>query len=353
MGNDAHAKPIFLPRGVAGPEKLVGYIAEPAGGIEAIDLLAGGPDWRTETDAWPAIVIEKWLAVVCFARDLPGALQVVALDRSKQGEPAVESAPLVFPDWVSAAIIPGELFSYRVSADGRVLIFEWEAHARYRGGAPPPASVLAQATRDAAGIFHVDIETGEVKSLPAQKQTEISLPAVWRQQSMFSYQMGPSSSWHTEPWSVDDKFAVIIGEVLEDQQSLRLLTWNSKTGQVEDPVALATGPALVSYVTPDGRNLLVHSEGAESRAGDSRPWRLFSVITGKRLATLNYEAGAQDACVIDSNLYYVVEDPASGHRTDGDLVKYRMKAVDIISAKPLWERELSEQRTRKPSALRQ
>lgn len=353
MGNDAHTRPIFLPRGVAGPEKLIGYIGEPAGGIEAIDLAAGGLHWRTETAAWPAIVIEKWLAVLCFARDLPGALQVVTLDRSKQGQRVVESDPLVFPDWVSAAIIPEEFFSYRVSADRRVLIFEWEAHARYRGGAPPPASVLAQATRDAAGIFRVDIETGEIKSLPAEKQIEISLPAVWQQQSLFSYQMGPSSSWHTEPWAVDDKFAAIIGEVLEDQQSLRLLTWSAKTGQIEEPAALATGPALVSYVTPDGRYLLVHSEGAESRVEDNRPWWLFSVITGKRLATLNYETGTQDACVIDSNLYYVVEDPASGHSADGDLVRYRMKAVDIISAKPLWERELSEQRTRKPSALRQ
>lgn len=343
-------RPIFMPVGVADPELRVGYVANSTSGIEAIELLNGMLIWQTELIARPVLVFENLLAALRTVEDRTNAFQLISIDRTKNGEVLLESDPLEFPEWIQATISPDQSFRYEISADQNELILEWEAHARYRGGASPSAHILAQSTQDAAGVARFNCRTGKVSEFPRHEK-KIALPGILQGENLFSYQQGASSVWHSEPWACDGKFAVIIGEVFDDDQSLKLQTWDGRTGKVDEPVSLLTGQALVSYVTPDGLYVLIHSEAQNGH--QKHDWWFFSVTTGEELARLNYEDGTKEACVVNSRAYYLVEDPPPALRHDAEILRSTIKAVDVASGKVIWERPLSEQPTRRQAALRQ
>lgn len=351
MSTNDQAKPVFLPLGVASPEEPVGYVADLTSGIDALDLLTGEPLWRVPFVARPVLVFENLLVTVRPVQDRTNVLQFIVLDRNKKGDLLLESDSLVFPDWVRANISQDESFSYRISVEQNDLLLQWSARARYKGGASPSARILEQSTQDAAGIARFNFRTGEVRELPVLAEEKIELPDILRGASLFSYRQGASSVWHTEPWAFDGKFAVVIGEVLDDAQTLKLQKWDAQTGESDQPVSLITGQALVSYVTPDGLFLFLNSE-IESN-DNKHDWWLFSVSTGKELAVLNYEDGTREACVVNSTVYFLVEDPPSPLRIGGETVQLILKAVDLTSGKLLWERLLSVQSSKKRTALRQ
>jgi hypothetical protein len=348
-------KPIFLPAGVAGPDKRAGYVADAGGGIEALDLLSGEPIWRSEVTARPLIVKENRLAALRAVAGKANALQVVVLDTEEEGKLLLESEPILFPDWASVELVASESFSYRTGGiKGNDLLLEWEAHGSYRGGASPSAHIQAQATKEANGVARIDLKTGKVKMLNAESRGEIEMPPALQQSIMFSYQMGASDTWETEPWVVDGMIAAITGEIYEEQQALQLQRWNPATAKVEKTVELVKGLALVSYVTPDGCYIFIHSEmPTESSSSAQTPWWLFSVVTGKQLAVLSYEQGTREACVLDSHVYYIVENPPPALRSGGEILQSTMKALDIVSGRLLWQRSLSPQRTKMRPALRQ
>lgn len=348
MSHSDQLRPVFLPAGVAAPDQQVGYVATMTGGIEALDLLTGELLWRADVAARPVLVFQNLLAALGPVEGKSNALQIIELDRNKEGELVRESEALVFPDWVRATVTPDLFFSYEVSVDGNDLILEWEAHARYEGGAPPSALIQAQSTQDTAGAARFNLETGEVRELPDAPERKIELPQGLREANLFSYQRGASSFWRTEPWAFDGGFAVLIGEFVEDRQTLNLQTWASN-GEIAPPITLLTGQALVSYVTRDGLYLFIHSE----LQSDKQDWWLFSVNTGKGLTVLKYEEGTREACVLNSRVYYLVEDAASANRKDEETLRSTIKAVDVASGKLIWERLLSLRPTRKQAALRQ
>ena len=351
MSNSDQVTPVFLPAGVAAPEQPVGYVVDLTGGIEALDLLTGKLLWQAALNARPIFVFENLLVALRPMQDRANLLQFIVVDRNAKGELVLESKPVVFPDWVRANIEQDQSFSYRISAEQNDLIFHWAARARYQGGASPSAKILKQFTQDAAGIVRFNFRTGEVKELPAPEEMKIELPEALQEASLFSYQQGGSSIWHTEPWAFDGRFAVIIGEVLDDLQALKLQKWDAETAEIEPPIPLVTGQALVSYVTPDGLFLFIHSE-IQSQ-DHNHDWWLFSVATGKGLAVLNYEDGTREACVVNSVIYFLVDDPPPTLRSGGETVQSTLKAVDVASGKLLWERLLSRRPTKKQTAQRQ
>lgn len=348
MSKSDQVRPIFLPAGVAAPDQQIGYVGGIAGAIEALDLHTGESLWRAELAARPVLVFENLLVVLSPVEGKANALKLIEIDRNNEGELVRESDALVFPDWVRVTITPDLFFSYEVSLDGSDLILEWEAHARYQGGAPPSAQIQAQATHDTAGAARFNLQTGEVRELPNRHEKKIELPPGLLEANLFSYQRGASSFWHTEPWSFDGRFAVLIGEVVEDRQTLKLQTWDG-TGEIAPPLTLLTGQALVSYVTPDGLYLFIHSE----LPSDKPDWWLFSVTTGKLLTVLEYEEVTREACVLNSQVYYLVEDAPSVPRQADETLRSTIKAVEVASGSVIWERLLSLRPTRKQAALRQ
>jgi hypothetical protein len=338
---------IPFPAGVADPDGQRAYVA--AGGIEAIELSTGLQLWRADLPGRPVAVTERRLIVLCSTPEAENELHLLTLDKDK-GDATKPLAAAVFPRWVVASIVPDESFSYQITIDGVQLCFAWEAHARYRGGAPPSDQVLAQETNDAQGVIRINVATGETKALDDAAQKEIELPEILNQTIIFSYQRGASATWHSEPWSFDHRLAVISGEVSDDRQTLKLVRWAASGNDIDEPVSLVSGQNLVSYVTPDGLFIFIHSEAPGS--GDIQPWHLFSARSGEQIAVLNYEDGTKEPCVLGSSLYHLVEDPPPAARISAQTLQVTMKALDLVSGRLLWERLLLRQSTRSRPTLR-
>jgi hypothetical protein len=350
MDNDNLGQPVFFPRGVADPSGRTGYVAN-AGGIDALDLLTGELLWSTDIASRPLLAFGNRLAAQRPVPDKAHALQIVVLDVAQKGRLLLTSALVVFPEWVSIPTATEESFTFKVYTEGSELVLDWQAHARYRGGAPPPPHILEQAARDAAGIARINLETGKVEMLPPRDGIAARLPKALQHVTSLPYQVG--SSWRTDPWVVDQKLAALGSEESEGRQVLSLKRWDLSTGQAHEPITLAQGKGLVSSVTPDGRYLFIHQElPPGALPAEDRAWWIFSVETGQRLATLSCEPGTQEACVLGPRVYYLVEGPPHPVASGGSVLPRTLKARELASGKVLWERPLQARRVSKPPPLR-
>jgi hypothetical protein len=351
MDRDDLGQPVFLPRGVAEPSGRTGYVTNASAGIDAIDLLTGELLWSTEVASRPLLVFDDRLVAQRAVKEETNVLELVVLDLTQQGKLVLSSDPVVFPDWV--AVTPGteESFAYQVFLDHRYLILEWHARARYRGGAAPPPHVLERATKDAAGTARVNLETGEVEMLPHTRHAATPLPDGLQDVTSRPYLAG--SAWHTDPWIAGKKLCALVSAESEGREAIYLKTWDVSTGQAYEAILLVTGNALVPYVTPDKRYLFIHQELPPApRPAETQAWGVFSAETGQRLAQLDYEPGAQQACVLGARVYYLIEGPATPVTGGGAILPCTLKAQDLTSGLVLWERPLQARRVSKPPALR-
>jgi hypothetical protein len=354
LTSNSRIQPIFMPAGVAGPDKRTGYVGDTSGGVNAIDLLSGESIWTSDVVARPLIVQEGRLAALRSVAEQASILRIVVLDRHDRGRLLLESDPIEFPGWAYPSIVPADTFRYQTSLEEDDLLLEWEAHATYRGGAPPPSHIQARANQAAAGVARIDLRTGKVQMLPLPRKGETRLPPALQNENRFSYQKGPSDTWETDPWVVDDVLAAITGEILEEQQVLKLLRWNRATGEMYEPAVLVKDEALVSYVTPDGSFVFIHSEKqSEAAAGGPASWWLFSVATAEQIAVLGYEKGTRETCVLDSTVYYIVENPPVSVRRGDEIQQSTINALDIASGRRIWQRSLFARRSTKRPPRRQ
>lgn len=341
--NEANpVRPLFIPGGVAEPAARFGYVAGDV--VEALDLLTGELVWRAGVAGRPVQVYERRVVALQTVPGMDSALQIVVLD-AQDGQVMLTSSPLEFPEWATAAVVPNEFFSYQVGYEDGALLLTWQACARYSGGASPSAYILEQANKEADGTARVDLQTGAVTMLPPTARQDRPTAQV-PQRILMSYQRGASAVWHTEPWTAGDKFAAIVGEIETDSQALNLLTWRPGASEAAVGLPLVKGRALVSYVTPDGRYVLIHSEAPAETSSGNAPWWVFSAETGSRVAVLDYEPGTREACILDTRLFYLLELPPNWQ---GNAVQQAvLKARVLGNGKPLWERALVERLMQAP-----
>jgi hypothetical protein len=158
--------PVRFPQGVADEGERVGFVQRRAGNITAIDLQTGKILWTTTELARPLLVCgERLLAYRLLA---PNVLQIVAAVASADGTLTTVSEPVTFPDWVTIDPEDSREFSLAATADDHFLLLAWEAHAYYRGGAPPSRQVIEQTRKDTDGVARVDLATGKVAMLPGE-----------------------------------------------------------------------------------------------------------------------------------------------------------------------------------------
>lgn len=335
-------RPLFIPGGVAEPTRRFGYVAGDV--VEAIDLLTGELVWRAGVAGRPVMVHERRIAALQTVPGSSGALRMVVLD-TQDGQTLLSSSTFEFPDWVNTAILPNEFFSYQVSSEDGALLLTWQACGYYSGGANPSAYILEQAKKEAAGIVRVDLQTGTVTMLPPIARQDAPSARV-PPGILMSYQMGASAVWQTEPWAVGDKLAIIAGEIEGSTQSLNLFTWRPSTSEAGVSVPLVKGQALVSYVTPDGLYVLIHSEAPAATPSGNSPWWVFSAETGSRVTVLDYEPGTREACILDTRLFYLLELPPTSH---ANVVQQAvLKLRELNDGKLLWERSLAERLMQAP-----
>lgn len=342
MSNPELIQPLFLPRGVAEPSGKIGYVANRNNGIDAIDLNDGRMLWTSGEASYPLLATRHWLTAQKILPGQSNAFQIAKLNTERKGSLILLSEPIVFPDWVSVQPTNDEDFSFKVYATTDDLFLDWQAHSRYRGGANPPSYVLQQSTREGRGTVRVDLKSGNVEMLPSTERTTAP-----QKDASLEEQFG--SGW----WIAGQNLAVLVWEESQGQQVLQLRTRRRLPNRrVENVVELARGKALVSYVTPDGRYILVHPD-VPKHSPQKQPWWIFSAETGHLLAKLNYEFGTQAASIINSKIYYLVNEEADSTVQEVTFLRSVLKSKDLRTGKLLWEYLLQEESTRKPPPLPQ
>jgi len=326
------AEPVFFPGGVADPGGRAGYIADGAG-IVAAGLRAGQSLWRTERAQQPLISDGERLAAASVQ---PGrnALEVVVLDSTRWGEPLLVSDPVVLPEWVTVASERRDIFRMSAHAEGNRLVLEWEAHARYGGGAPPPPHIRSEAARHADGAAEVDLESGAVAPRDVKGEPRARTPP--RRPPLEADDLA-------EPWLAGTSVARLVWGADNGEQVLTLDTSDMSTADTGAVVELARGQGLVAQVTPDGCHLFVYDELAPV---ERDPWWVFSARTGRLVATLTHDPGAGSPAILGTRAFYLVE----GRE---DVARRALRARDLPAGTLVWELQLAARRRAAAPRLRQ
>jgi PQQ enzyme repeat len=152
-----------FPRGVADPDAARGFVADRAGTVLALDLASGAVRWRAGPGLRPLTVVGDVLVAARVAGR--NRLELVMLDAG-DGHELRATEPLPLPDWAQPSLHDTPDYALRADAEGDRVVLRWSARARYRGGAPPSATVQAAAERQARGAARVDVASGAVERLP-------------------------------------------------------------------------------------------------------------------------------------------------------------------------------------------
>jgi hypothetical protein len=291
-------EPRHLPGGVADPAGAAGYLADPPG-IVAVALRDGRPLWRSPA-AQTALLSDGKRLFAARARP-PNALEVVVLDVRRGGELVLTSDPVALPAWAA------EPSRGRARIEGPRLRLEWEASARYTGGAPPPPHILRQAIHDIVGAALVDLKSGAVMPLAVE-----TAPPAFRRPPLQPEDAGG-------PWLAGATVVRLVWKIDGDRQTLSL--------EQAEPVKvrrLARGRGLVADVTPDGRHVFVRTEPPPARRD---AWSIFAAPSGRRVATVTHDAGARAPAIVGDRAFYLVESPA----------RRALRARDLATDTLAWE----------------
>src|SRR5687768_16853842 len=89
--------PVVIPGGVADAGGKTGYVANPTGGIDAIDLQSGKLLWATEEASRPLVAFGHRLVAQAGRKGRANSVRVVVLDGKDRGKRLLASDPVVFP----------------------------------------------------------------------------------------------------------------------------------------------------------------------------------------------------------------------------------------------------------------
>jgi hypothetical protein len=329
----AATQPVFFSAGVADPDQRSGYLADGDGTV-AVGLSDGRVLWRTDRADRPLISDGRRLAAASLRDGASSSLEVVVLDARRHGEVVLVSDPVLLPEWVAAATRRRERFWMRAELHGDRLRLEWEAHARYGGGAPPPAHVHRAAARDVGGAVLVDLNSGAVEQ---ESFDAVDGARAVRRPPLASADL-------EEPWLAGRAVARVSWEIDDGDQVLALETSDPSTATPGTVATLARGRGLVAQVTPDGCHLLVHHEPAPAASDE---WWVFSVPTGRRVATVTHDAGVTSPAILGDRVFYLIEE-----RKDS-IVTRALRARELASDTLLWELALRDRGASGAPRLRQ
>lgn len=333
-------RPILLPGGVADPAAKIGFVRGEADGIDAFQLETGRPLWHAKEDLRPLAIVSGRLATRALVPGKSNALRIVALDPGKEGQRALESDPVEFPDWVSVTGGIGKRFVSETFVDGGSLVLEWKAESFYQywgGAAPSPISDEQRKSfeRHAGGTARIDLSTGRVEMRPAPEPP----PA------------GPDSLGAEEAAEIE-RSGISVNDIRFPKSSFaRLLSVEAvpgKRGGMErvslkrpDPVPLLTGNEIRVEPSLDrGHLLLFQATGHVVDPPRNEDRWIFSLETGRKVGEVHSSRG-KDAdlrgpiCVLGGRIYALYTRPR-GRDTGWD--PRSLVALDLESGTTIWER---------------
>jgi hypothetical protein len=268
---------VDAPRGIA-------YVAQPQGGIEALDLATGKAVWRSAAAAKPLALADGAL----LAQDEPGeggTLRVAMLDAGTGVEK--ERTELALPSGLAATVTDNLRGTFRIRAsvlegDGSAVL-TWTATTAppLRGFLPPdlsraPVPALAPAASAGGlrrGAARLDLATGRATSAA---DAEIAGLAVAVDRSLApggSIEAG-SAEGSLDLTSIDSRHALTSERVAG---SLHTYRWSISVRGTGSVIAVLDAPVSFAPFVVVGRNVIYLAQPSMRRESDMtirRPLRL-------------------------------------------------------------------------------
>jgi hypothetical protein len=330
-----------IPHGIADPEGNVAYVVGPEGLIHCLELGSGEILARTDFPASPLTIDRGTLIGWRPAPGQPNAVRLFAAVRQGNVLRMKWEKTLYLPDWVEVDSLEANRFTLEATIESKLVVVTWEAHSRYRGGAPPPPQVEEAATHEERRTVRLDPETGaavgQERTEPALSLEEQVLPEVPPTMRIVPYRSG--TSWVTQSWRVGSADAFLARTVKEP--GIVLVRHDPAGAAGPSEIRLTNDPAAEAAVTPDGRMVFIHEPG-----GDAPAWHVFSAETGDRITRLPFDPGTEGVAVVNDQVLYLVVKDRGGTR------RRSLRSRNLQTGEAMWSFLLSEETLRAPPPLR-
>ena len=185
---------VCWPGGVADFETRSGFVGDMIGAVHALNIDTGEVLWRTDVCARPLAILGNGVLALQNSGSTQNELMIITLDKTT-GVKQQKELTLAFPEWVSATVEPSDSFNYEVEIEESKLQLTWEAHQRYRGGAPPPDYLLTQLSQ-AGETMQINVANNELTMQPITGPRKHEIPEKAREALILPYLRGGSSQWH-------------------------------------------------------------------------------------------------------------------------------------------------------------
>ena len=326
-----------IPCGIVDPEAKIAYVKGRDGRITGIALETGELLARTEFAAMPLAYGEGRLICWSHLPQRPNEVRLHAVVR--QGRELIPQweQTLTLPEWVEVNSPEPDSFQLEVAVDKQRVTAAWEAHSRYRGGAPPPIDVEQAAMRDECHTQHLDLNNGTLigKALIEPVPTPERMPPKLRpDRRIVPYHAG--TSWETQSWRCGAVHACLIKAV--DRPGILLLHQDAAGAEAE--IRLTDDPQATAAITLDGGLIFIHEPGETGPV-----WQVFATATGKHLARLGFDPGTDGIAVIDDRILYVVREDIQGMR------RRTLECRGFPSGEAMWSFVLAEEAVKAPPPL--
>jgi outer membrane protein assembly factor BamB len=333
--------PTSLLTGVADPDGRQGYLRNPGGQVEAVDLKTGELLWSTKEICRPLIVVRQRLIAQVGRK-------VLLLDLTNKGKKVLESEDLPFPEWARVdgllgSFTPklGRMESFELTPwikDGKLLL-RWSACAGDISGVILPIAPKTeneQNYRHASGLVRVDLDSGRVDVLNPDAETETQ-PKSLRE---FGKWNRAANLQRVQLVSVVDGEVVMVSKKNEDgRQSIQLLKWDLETEKAVCSMELMQGKRLDYFTPPDGRHVFVFSyDPSAPPTANYQSYSVFTVKSGKCIGKGELPADCRSSVsVAGSRLFHVTAQPPKD-QSWVNMIPQTLQAFDIETGKKLWER---------------
>jgi hypothetical protein len=271
---------------------------------------------------------------------------MVVLNAADGGKVLRRSEVVQFPEWVSVGTTHGRSFTAQSGVDEKgKLLLSWEARAWYAGGAAPTPEIERASRKHAKGVARIDLDSGKVESLPEKADKAPAPPALPKDLGgLKPAQLWTGTDWLTAPVPVGKKVGVLLRGPLPGGEKLELVTWDPVSGRADPRVVLMRGRSLWPQLAGDGRHVFIHQAlSKEQLPAGEYAWSIFDLETGKRVAKVPFEPGAQNLTALGGRLFYAIES-GGGIRPGGPpgaMKRTRtLRAFDLATGKRLWEHSL-------------
>jgi hypothetical protein len=317
-----------LPGGVADAAGALGFVSNDNRNVVAVNLANGKETFAGARGDYPVAVVGDKVLVLNVDPEKPNVLRMTSMD-VLVGKAGVRSDPVTFPDWVDVRPGGDQSFGLVPRIDQGDLWLKWRARAGKPG---------AKGAKEAAGAVHIDLKSGKVEMLGADKTPPPPPPALRLSKALTKLAERPYETTAGPETNVLTAGAFAAAVDVEKQKVV-LRRWDAATEKEQDPVTLAEGGPFQVILSPAAGMVSIRPVPDPKRPADAGRWRVFSLETGKLRASFPAEPGTIGAAVVGGRFFYSYRGPPppdlQAAAKDARAVSM-MKVVDLDTGRLAW-----------------